>query len=284
MLTCWLISQTDLALFIRKCPNAPATAPSYIQFEMGCKVLSDAAEDNIRISHFIVRTLRLFTAVNMDTQTHHPLLTSRSSLSCAAKSTWLSPIFAKVYAMRYGNASNSTDLSPARLRWPSLRLCTLALRACRRPTAAQRVLAVETLGPFHPSTLSHSIPPTTTRAQGPSRLEARRSVASTTSPRAVTLASLRLRLPHSSPAGIPPLLCPRLSSPPPKAYRRSIPLVAGSTLLHRLLHNVGILFIPCICGQPLPAASSRSISPWRFAFFTFWPHIPPQFCEPRERF
>jgi len=44
---------TDLALFIRKCPNAPATAPSYIQFEMGCKVLADAAEDNIRISHFI---------------------------------------------------------------------------------------------------------------------------------------------------------------------------------------------------------------------------------------
>jgi len=44
---------TDLALFLRKCPNAPATAPSYIQFEMGCKVLADAAEDNIRISHFI---------------------------------------------------------------------------------------------------------------------------------------------------------------------------------------------------------------------------------------
>lgn len=57
VLNCLPCSQTDLALFIRKCPNAPATAPSYIQFEMGCKVLSDAAEDNIRISHFIVSTL-----------------------------------------------------------------------------------------------------------------------------------------------------------------------------------------------------------------------------------
>ena len=121
------------------------------------------------------------------------------------------------------------------------------------------MLVAETLAPYPPLNRSHSIPQITILAQGRSRSEERQSVASTTSHRDVNLLSLHLRRHHWWPTGIPPLCSHRLSSPPPRAYHPPIPLLAGSTLLHRLRHKLKLIHssIPCICGRP--SASSRFI-------------------------
>jgi len=49
-----IVAQSYLAIFLRKLTNDSIANPVYIEFEMGCKLLMDHAEDTHRVSLLMV--------------------------------------------------------------------------------------------------------------------------------------------------------------------------------------------------------------------------------------